>query len=208
MRIIKAIYIILILLIERLKGIMERIQGLDISNSESLRKLNLNSERSVHYVSSGNKYLDNVMQSFKITSEDSIIDVGCGKGGALITMSKYPFASLCGVELSYRLCNIAKMNMNRLGIENVKIYCSDASEFTDYYKYNYIYFFNPFPSVVMNLVMQNVINDLQINPRKVVIIYKNPVCHEDIINNSIFFKIQEFPHEGRTKFFVYSNTVG
>ena len=45
----------------------------------------------------GNKYqpstdsLKKVLKKLKITQEDSIIDIGCGKGKALYIMSKFPF---------------------------------------------------------------------------------------------------------------------
>ena len=196
---------IIISITNRLKLLKERLNGTDFTKIETLKDLNLSAERSQYYSSSGNKHLEKVLNSLNIKPYDSIVDIGCGKGGALVTMSKYPFGFLGGIELTQKLYNIAQKNMLQLKIKNVTLHCCDASEFSDINDYNYIYFYNPFPSIVMKAVMENIINSVQAKPRKITIIYKNPVCHEDIIGTSKFVKTQEFPAEFELKFFIYEN---
>jgi tRNA/tmRNA/rRNA uracil-C5-methylase (TrmA/RlmC/RlmD family) len=111
--------------------------------------LHLDLTRSFHYNSSGNRFLERVTKRLPITSDDASLDFGCGKGGALVTLSKAPFRKLGGVELSPKLSTIAQNNMARLQIPHVELFCCDAAKFTALDDYKYLYFFNPFPSVIM-----------------------------------------------------------
>lgn len=176
---------------------------IDLKNV-STDDLNLSPARTHEYSNSGGLHLETVLRSLNITSRDTIVDLGSGKGGALITFAKYPFAKITGVELSPELAAIAEKNLKKLGITNVKTVVSDAADFTDLDMYNYFYFFNPFPRAVMNAVIQNITASLHKRPRKLIIIYFNPEFHDVIVTDSPFQKIQEFHHH-RLSYYMYSN---
>ena len=169
-------------------------------------KLQLSAERSYDYADSGGAALEKVLDSLEITPDDSIIDFGSGKGGALITLAKYPFGNITGLEISPELVDIAKKNLRKLWIDNVNIMLGDAMEFTDLERYNYIYFFNPFPCPVMQKVIGNIKKSITEKPRKMTIIYLNPECHEVIVADSPFRKQQEFEHP-TLKYYIYSNII-
>jgi protein-L-isoaspartate O-methyltransferase len=170
----------------------------------STDELNLPIERANSYSDSGGSGLQKVLSTLNITPRDAIIDFGCGKGGALITLARYPFAKITGVEISADLGDIARKNLGILTIDNVHIICCDAAGFTELDDYNYVYFFNPFPAAVMRSVIDNLKKSLAIKPRKVTIIYLNPVCNDEIISDSPFTRQEEFDHASH-RFFVYSN---
>ena len=50
----------------------------------------------------------------KVTQDDAIIDIGCGKGKMLYFFSKFPFRKVGGLEYSQRLIDIAERNMQKL----------------------------------------------------------------------------------------------
>ena len=164
------------------------------------------SERTHYYADSGGLAFDKILANFEITPNDAIVDFGCGKGGILISLSKYPFSKITGVEISPELVEIAKNNIKKLRIKNVEVECCDASQFKKLNEYNYFYFFDPFPCVVMNEVMINIENSIIDNPRKIIIIYLNPFCHELIESRRIFTKTSEISHFEH-KCFIYSNAV-
>ena len=56
-------------------------------------------ERTHYYADSGGLEFDKLIAGFQITAEDAIVDFGCGKGGVLISLSKFPFAKIVGVEI-------------------------------------------------------------------------------------------------------------
>ena len=162
------------------------------------------SERTHYYADSGGLEFDRIISNFHITANDAIVDYGCGKGGVLISLSKFPFAKIVGVEIAPDLVEIANRNIKTLNIRNVSIECCDATEFKPLDEYNYFYFFDPFPCVVMKDVLANIEKSIRERRRKTTIIYLNPSCHELIESSDVFKKIQELPHF-QHKCFVYSN---
>jgi len=145
-----------------------------------------------------------IMAHFNITPSDAIVDYGCGKGGILISLSKYPFSKITGVEISPDLVEIAKNNIRKLKMRNVEIECCDAAEFNQLNNYNYFYFFDPFPCNVMQDVIDNIEKSIHDEPRKITIIYLNPICHDLIESGNILKKTKELPHFEH-KCFIYSN---
>jgi hypothetical protein len=179
------------------------IQKIDLKNTY-LDELNLPEERCHYYANSGGLHLDKVLRTLKITPLDAIIDFGSGKGGALITFSRYPFSKIAGVELSPKLVAIAEDNLTKLNIGNIAMTVSDAADFTDLDTYNFFYFFSPFPPAVMGAVIRNICTSLTHKPRKATIIYFNPECHDAVVTDSPFVKINEFNHH-ELKYYICSN---
>jgi SAM-dependent methyltransferase len=179
------------------------LQGVDLKNA-SLDDLKLAGERCHYYANSGGVPLEKVLRALKITSNDSVVDFGSGKGGALITLSRYPFARVAGVEIAPELVDIARQNLHKLKIANVSMTVGDAAAFTDLDDYNYFYFFSPFPAVVMSDVIQNICLSLARRPRKAVIIYFNPEFPDAVVAHSPFVKTQQFDHH-ELRYFIYSN---
>ena len=171
--------------------IFMRMKKIDLSKA-SLQDIELSKTIANHHAESGGPYLDTVLDYLDITKSDSILDIGCGKGGALITLSRHPFRRIAGVDISKDLLETARTNFSKLKIKNIHLYQSDASKFQKLEEYNYIYMFNPFPCNIMKNVITNINQSLKSNPRKIIIIYNNPVCHETIINSSFFDLIKEF----------------
>jgi len=163
-------------------------------------------ERTHYYADSGGLAFDKIMANFNITPHDAIVDFGCGKGGILISLSKYPFSRITGVEIAPELVEIAESNIRKLKIGNVDIVCSDAAEFKELDEYNYFYFFDPFPCSVMQDVIDNIEKSILEQPRDVIIIYLNPHCHELIKASNIFIKTKELPHFEH-KCFIYENVI-
>jgi len=177
--------------------------GIDLKNVSN-DELKIPLDRGHEYANSGGRHLEIVLESFGITPADAVVDFGSGKGGALITLAKFPFARITGVELSPELVAIAKSNLKGLGCKNIDMIVGDATDFTDLDAYNYFYFFNPFPYVIMSAVIDNIAASLAHRPRKAVIIYFNPEFHDAVVNNPAFVKTGEFDHH-ELKYYIYSN---
>lgn len=176
---------------------------IDLQNTY-LDALKLPEERCHYYANSGGLHLDTVLRTLKITSHDTIVDFGSGKGGALITFSRYPFSKITGIELSSELVAIAKENFRKLKIGNITMIVADATDFTDLDGYDYFYFFNPFPMNIMSAVIKNISASLTRKPRTATIIYFNPECHDAIVTDSPFVKIKEFHHH-ELGYYIYAN---
>jgi len=145
-------------------------RGIDLG-IESTAKLHLSAERSFGYSNTGGPGLDHVLRSLPISSDDCALDVGCGKGGAIITMARFPFRRVDGVEISPKLVDIGLKNIKRLAIEKSAIVCTDAADFRDFDRYNFLYMFNPFPASVLHDVLLNVRASLKRLPRRLRLLY-------------------------------------
>jgi SAM-dependent methyltransferase len=170
----------------------------------SLEEVNLSGERAHYYADSGGLELESILRAFDFTPEDEIVDFGCGKGGVLITLARYPFSKITGVEISPDLAAIARENLRKLELDRVEVRCCDAADFRDLDDYNYFYFFDPFPCAVMKEVIRNIENSINKHPRKVTLIYLNPNCHAEIEASSVLYKIRELEHF-QHDCFIYTN---
>jgi len=203
----------LIFLIQRtLKGdgrqvlwdIFCKIRGIDLGHIP-LEALGIPEETGNWHENSGGPNLTAVIKSLPVTADDAVIDLGCGKGGALITFSRFPFRAIHGVDVSEKLLSIAARNLEKLKRTNVTLSHSNAADFVDLDDYTVVYMFNPFLENVMKKVISNINHSTKNRPRDVTIIYKNPVCHDVIVNNSNFRVIRKYDRF-LVPVWIYKNT--
>lgn len=148
----------------------ETLRGLDIVKYIESNELGLSENEGYRYEYTKTKYLRKAFKDLHITTIDSIIDIGSGKGCALIEFSKYPFRKNSGVEYSESLHVICKNNLKKLKIKNVDLFCMNSVDFKNFEVYNYIYFFNPFPESVFIQVLNNLISSFINSKKKINII--------------------------------------
>ncbi len=110
----------------------------------------------------------------------TFIDMGSGKGRALLMASEYPFAKIIGVEIIPELHETAVRNIAKFRGENrrssdISAWCGDAREFDFPTDSSVVYFFNPFPEDVLRDVLVNLERSVHMRPRKLWVIYHNLV---------------------------------
>lgn len=104
-------------------------------------------------------------------------DYGCGKGRVTAFASRFPFRKVTGIELRPELAAIAERNMARVRGKKApfEIITADVVS-VDPDPYTAIFFFNPFGERTMLAVLEEIRLSLARNPRKILLIYYNPVC--------------------------------
>lgn len=182
-----------------------RMRGLDLAPM-TLEETGLSTARSIPYSDSGGPELAEVFRTLPILPTDAIVDIGCGKGGTLITLSQLGFRHLGGVDISPEVIQVARRNVARIGLTNVEFWCGDAGAFTALDQFTYVYCYNPFPCPVMQEVVANLTASIRRTPRTVRIVYKAPRCHGAIINSGVFDKVAEFQFS-ENPFYVYCTTA-
>jgi SAM-dependent methyltransferase len=169
-----------------------QLRGIDL-RWNSVADIGLSEARAESHGNSGGPGLEVVLKALDITPADSVLDIGCGKGGAMLTLAQWPFRKVDGIEISPALIQIAQRNLTRLGRVKGSIRQCDAAGFTDLDEYNFFYMYNPFTEVVMKSVLENLQASVGRRPRPVKVVYKNPVCHELIVSSG-FRQVREFEH--------------
>jgi SAM-dependent methyltransferase len=185
---------------------LDKIKGLDFLPEILPEDVGLNPALSFRSSPSSKGFLQNVLQDFHVSSQDSIIDIGCGKGYAMRTMQDFPFKNINGLELSDQIATIAKKNFKILKDKRIQVFTSDASLFSLYDNYNIVYLFNPFPAEVMEVVIECLVQSVKRKHRELVIIYMNPTCDVVINNSTLFNKIKTY-HKKYNAINVYANFV-
>jgi tRNA A58 N-methylase Trm61 len=110
--------------------------------------------------------LYDLLKHLKINKNDSIIDIGSGRGFTLTLFNLFSFKHIGGLEISEKDYNICKKNLNYLNINNIKLYNLDIRDFKDYNKYNIFYFYSPFNNELFKNILKKI-------PKKSTLIYKN-----------------------------------
>jgi SAM-dependent methyltransferase len=125
--------------------------------------------------------------------KSTFIDVGCGKGAAILLASQYGFKKYIGVEYSPKLAeeciaNIQKFS-NRTGRAiNYEIICCDATKYLVPPEVNVFFFFHPFNNEILDIVLQNIEQSLKTNVRDILILYFNAL-HKDVLEKYGYTKL-------------------
>ncbi|HYK75712.1 MAG TPA: class I SAM-dependent methyltransferase [Daejeonella sp.] len=192
-------------LVRKRRILVDRFFGLDFLTVIHPEDVGLDSKNAFRSSPSGDGYLKNLLRDFNISSQDSIIDIGCGKGSAMRTMLEFPFKRVDGIELSDHIATIATRNFAKLNVKRCRIFVGDASQFKKFDNYNMVYFYNPFPSNVMLDVIDAIIQSIYRLDRELVIIYNNATCHDTVVGKGIFSKMGVYPDKWGNLISIYSN---
>jgi predicted RNA methylase len=109
----------------------------------------------------------------------TFIDLGSGKGRALLMASMYPFARIVGVEVQPRLDGIARRNIDGFAepgqqCHRIELVCGDAREYEFPPGNIVLYLFNPFPDYVLREVLTRLVESARRCPRTILVLYNAP----------------------------------
>jgi SAM-dependent methyltransferase len=127
-------------------------------------------------------------------SQFTFVDIGSGKGRALLLASEYPFRSILGIELLPELDAIARENIRKFSGRHsqcgpIEAICGDATEFVFPQGPLAIILNNPLPQEELRKLVSNVESSLRENPRPLFVIYANPILEKVISERPIFRKV-------------------
>lgn len=123
----------------------------------------------------------------------TFVDLGSGKGRALLLAAKAGFGSVIGIEYSTDLHRKAEANMAAAtrhlpNIDRVKLINADAGDYAPPRGRVVYYLFNPFGPQVMSRVLENLERAIQRNHfDDLWILYGNPV-HESMLTSRPFLE--------------------
>lgn len=123
--------------------------------------------------------------------EWTFVDLGCGKGRAVLLASFLSFKNIIGVEFSPVLAAIARENLIRFRASQqqecrISIIDADAADYLFPLDKILLFLFNPFTSPVMDRVIANLIHSCEHRAAEAFVVYVTPVCHELFIGTHAF----------------------
>lgn len=169
---------------------IENLQGMNLGHSSI--------EETHHYQGASYYILKNLFGHLdQKLKEKEFVDLGCGKGRALILAAQFGFKKIRGIEIAEELCKNALENWvlvkNKFPGVLLNVEQMNASKYQANNETGVIYLFNPFPEKVMMDVIQNIKKHCQSNT-ETRIVYVNPLYLNSWLENGF-----EIEHEMRSK---------
>jgi SAM-dependent methyltransferase len=136
-----------------------------------------------------------MLEALKINfAEFVFIDLGSGKGRALLMAADYPFRRIVGVELLADLHCIAVKNISKYKSDSQRCFaiepiCGDAGNFHFPEEPTVLYLFNPLPEPGLIRLLENLERSLTQRPRPVFVIYHNPLLEHVLAGRAWLRKI-------------------
>lgn len=150
-----------------------------------LEELGIDVSHSAIYMPVSFNLLEEIFEQIPVTQRNHFLDLGSGKGRALCMAAYHGFKQVTGLDFSRNLCEIAKANLTKTRISipsfNFTIVNNDAFYFEIPDDVDCIFLFNPFDEIIMSGVVNNIFESLQNNPRKIKVIYVNPLHKEQFL---------------------------
>jgi hypothetical protein len=133
------------------------------------------------------------------------VDLGSGKGRALMLASEQPFRRIIGVELSPKLDAIARQNLETFRSElqrchEIELVCMDAAAYAPPLEPLVIYLFQPFPIEVLDAVLERIEASAREAPRRIYIAYMNPLFDRRILETGAYERWKSGPPESLGEF--------
>jgi len=154
-----------------------------------------NREHATAYQATHAQVLRDVLESLPVDhATTSFVDIGSGRGRALLMAAEYPYASVIGVELSPDHCRIAEENLSRYrgprACTDVRVLCADACTFELPAGPTVFYLFNPFQRPVLERVLARIDASARTAPRPIHIAYCNPAAGTDLLEAHGFHMVR------------------
>jgi len=118
------------------------------------------------------------------------IDIGCGKGKALLIAAEAGFRRLVGVELSAELAETARANLAHYARHHAselafELLADDATGYSFPPEPTVLFLYNPFGDPIMSRLLENIERSIREQPRPFYVIYMNPQL-EDLFEAAPF----------------------
>ena len=161
-------------------------------------------QKSAHYnryEATPYKVLDELFEIYPLSSDDHVVDFGCGKGRVPI-YSVYRFGNAAtGIDLNSRLLQEAYINLADFRTTQKRLRGSidfenqTAETYRIQATQNVFYFFNPFSVEVFQSVIQNVMDSVEQHKREVdIILYYPTTAYIYFLEEQTpFERIEELP---------------
>ncbi len=152
------------------------------------------------YVPTSYKDIFILLKQARLDKSSVVIDFGCGLGRVSFAAAYLNARQSIGVEFNQGLFLAAESNKSKSKFKNKIVFVhQDASIFPIPNAANIFFFFNPFGFGTMSDVIKRIEWSIQTSPRKVVIIYYNPLF-QNVLKASTTLKLKHEWSAGKTQY--------
>jgi len=170
---------------QEIKG--EKKYGITTTGADELKSLEakgIDTEHATIYMPVSYDILETVFEQVPAGANQHFLDIGCGKGRAMCVAAHKGFTSLTGIDFSKEFCAAAAANLSitRQKFPGLRysVINNDAFYFEIPPDVDVIFMFNPFDEIIMDGVAENILESFEMQPRKITLIYANPLHKEKL----------------------------
>jgi SAM-dependent methyltransferase len=130
----------------------------------------------------------------------TFVDVGCGKGAAMVLAAKHGFAKLVGVEYEPELAALGAQNLRRSPTVmrsgcDAGVVCADARQFALPEEPFVVFFFNSFDGALLSEFIEHLEASLRERQREAWVLYVNPAESERFDRRPMFHRVAAYTEE-------------
>ncbi|MFM2359786.1 MAG: hypothetical protein RLY16_1779 [Bacteroidota bacterium] len=163
------------------------IQTTGANNLMHVKKSGIDIAHATIYMPASYHLLEDSFKRIPATEKKHLLDIGCGRGRIVCVALYHQFKQVTGIDFSANLCKAANQNLQRVQQKllspSAEIICADATNYVIPDNVTTITLFNPFDEFVLRKVAAQIEASYQRMPRKIFIIYINPL-HRKIFEKS------------------------
>lgn len=160
--------------------------GVDTAGMIALSGLSVQSESRIH----GSTYwavdpadFREAIASLQIEASGfTFLDLGSGKGRALLLATEFAFAKIVGVEFADELHEAARQNFfganKHPAADRVQLLCLDAANYEFPDTPLVVFLYHPFGEAITTQVIANMRASVSSSPREVFVVYANPLLRD------------------------------
>lgn len=167
----------------------DHTHGTDTCKMEPLWNLKIKSANvkfGERYQATDERTFDALIKFLNLPTEKfAFVDLGCGKGKALLLANSSGFATVIGVEFAEELVEIAEKNIEIYQASRAQVIHGDAESFMFPDGPLLVYIFNSFKLEILNGVLENILSRGQ-HPTYLVIISAPIEIRESVFSNQGF----------------------
>jgi hypothetical protein len=179
----------------------DRRWGVETSTCVNVEDLDTDDATKVHssgYEPTRRSEFARVMRSLERPLESyTFVDLGSGKGAALLYAMEYPFRRIVGVELTPNLHRIAQQNIARMGARRPRLdasrvqnLCMDVADFRFPDEPILCFLYNPFKGRTLDTVVDSLRRSLARTPRDVMVVYLHTLSRHGAWDRAEFLAME------------------
>jgi len=170
--------------------LLDRPLGIETSRAVELDTFGLGTEDRVSYEPSGMLALRRMLDRHPLEPDDVFLDLGCGKGRAVLLAARRPFRRAIGVEVSPQLTDVARRNLDacrpRLRCQDVSFVTADAASYEVPDDVTFVYLCNPFRGATFQAAVEALVASVDRRPRRLHVSYYMPLEHDRLMATGRF----------------------
>lgn len=175
--------------------VTDRRLGIATAGHIPMDQLRLGHPERVSYEPSPWRTLRLVLSTDEVGPEDVFIDIGAGKGRALLEAAvHYDFGRVIGLELSPDLARVARTNIAAtptLRCRDVEIVVGDATQYNLPDDVTVVFLYNPFRGAIFERFLAAVVASLDRCPRPVRVVYRTPLEERRLLETGRFRLVRD-----------------